>query len=154
MGDAGVLVEDGRLAADLVATLEPQFQDALNHPTRRDILRVLQGARQPRSITDIAAALPQLSRGEISYHAQVLEDSGCVEVDGSRRRPGGQERLLRSAVGDSGQALLVLGATERSDREHRRRAAAEPPSSQLTMFRVPRPARTVRLLGRRRREAH
>ncbi|HWO82464.1 MAG TPA: helix-turn-helix domain-containing protein, partial [Solirubrobacterales bacterium] len=119
MGDAGVLAEDGRLAADLVATLEPQFQDALNHPTRRDILRVLQGAGQPRSITDIVGSLPQLTRGEISYHAQVLEDSGCVEVDGSRRCPGGEERLLRSAVGDSGQALLVLGATERSDREHR-----------------------------------
>jgi DNA-binding transcriptional ArsR family regulator len=154
MGDAGVLSDDGRLAADLVATLEPQLQDALNHPTRRDILRVLQRSTQPRSITDIVAALPQLGRGEISYHAQVLEDSGCVFVDSHRRCPGGQERLLRSAVADSGQAMLVLGATERSDREHRRRAAAEPPSSQLTMFRIPRPARTIRLLGRRRREAH
>jgi DNA-binding transcriptional ArsR family regulator len=154
MGDAGVLAEDGRLAADLVATLEPKLQDALNHPTRRDILRVLQGAGKPRSITDIVGALPQLTRGEINYHAQVLQDSGCVEVDGSRRCPGGEERLLRSAVADSGQALLVLGATERSDREHRRRAAAEPFSSQLTMFRVPRPARTVRLRGRRRRESY
>lgn len=154
MGDAGVLAEDGRLAADLVATLEPQLQDALNHPTRRDILRVLQGAKAASSITDIVAALPQLSRGEISYHAQVLEDSGCVEVEGMRRCPGGQERLLRSAVADSGQALLVLGATERSDREHRRRMGTEPGATQLTMFRMPRPGRTVRLLGRRRREAH
>lgn len=154
MGDAGVLAEDGRLAADLVATLEPQLQDALNHPTRRDILRVLQRAKEASSITDIVTALPQLSRGEISYHAQVLEDSGCVEVDGHRRCPGGQERLLRSAVADSGQALLVLGATERSDREHRRRAASDPGASQLMMFRVPRPSRTVRLLSRRRREAH
>jgi DNA-binding transcriptional ArsR family regulator len=154
MGDAGLLAEDGRLAADLVATLEPQLQDALNHPTRRDILRVLQGSSEASSITDLVTALPQLGRGEISYHAQVLEDSGCVETDGTRRCPGGEERLLRSAVTDSGQALLVLGATERSDREHRRRLASEPAANQLTMFRVPRPARTIRLLGRRRREAH
>jgi|GEM_PF-1172128 len=153
MGEAGVLGENGRLAADLVATLEPNLQDALNHPTRRDVLRVLNGSDRPRDITGIVGNLPQLRRGEVSYHAQVLVDAGCIEVDARRPASGGRERLLRSTIAGNSQAQLVLGATERSDREQRLRRAEESSSDHLMMFRVPRPSRTVRLIGRRRREA-
>jgi hypothetical protein len=149
MGGVGVLVEDGRLAADLSASLEPRLQDPLNHPTRREILRVLNAGRKAQTITAIVAKLPPLTRGEISYHVQVLQDSECVAVDGTRPALRGRERLLRSAVGDCEQALLVLGATQRSDRVHRARKGGGS-SSLLTMFRIPRPGRTIRL-GRSRR---
>jgi DNA-binding transcriptional ArsR family regulator len=153
MGEAGVLAADGRLADDLLARLEPKLQDALNHPTRREILRVLHAEERPRSIAELAAALPTLKRGEISYHAQVLSNSGCIELEETRPALRQREQLFRSTVGDSDQAQLILRATQQSDREHRQRATETRSPGLLAMFRVPRPGPTIRLLNRRRREA-
>jgi DNA-binding transcriptional ArsR family regulator len=156
MGDAGVLAMDGRLASELLAALEPKLQGALNHPTRREILRVLHvgGGRSISELSaELSAELSPLSRGEVSYHVQVLEDSESVAVDGARPAPGGQERLLCSTVAGSDQAQLVLRATLRSDRKLPRRAPEAEPAGALTMFRVPRAGRTVRLLNRHRRGA-
>jgi DNA-binding transcriptional ArsR family regulator len=150
MGDAGEFANDRGLADELVAALEPELRDALGHSTRREILRVLQ-ASGPRSLGEIAAELSPLSRGEVSYHAQVLEDAEFVSSDGSR--PGGQERVLCSTVADSDQAQLVLRATRRFDRKLRERTPEAGSAGALTMFRVPRPGRTVPLLNRHRRDA-
>lgn len=152
MSDAGVLAGDGRLATELVAALEPRLQDALNHPTRREILRVLHAGSRPRSLSEVLEELRPLSRAEVSYHVQVLEDAECVEVEGTWPSPGGRERLLQSAIVANEQARLVLVVTQSSDREHRQEG--DHSSSFLTMFRVPRPTRTISLrMGRRRKEA-
>jgi DNA-binding transcriptional ArsR family regulator len=152
MGDGGVMAnDDGELAGELVASLEPRLQNALNHPTRREILRVLHGGG-PRSISEIVAELSPLSRGEVSYHSQVLEDSECIAADGSQADPGEQERLLRSTLAGSEQAQLVLRAARRLDSGLRQRTV-EDRSGALTMFPVLRPGRTVRLLNRHRRGA-
>ncbi len=150
MRDAGLTADDGRLGADLLATLEPGLQDALNHPTRRDILRVLHGERRPCSVTEIVGDLAPLRRGEVAYHAQVLKDSECVGVDGLRPAPGGREQVLASLVGASDQVQLILRATRHSDQNHRQRTADDSPGL-MAMFRVPRATSSVRLLGRRRR---
>lgn len=152
MGDAGECANDRELVDELVAALEPKLQDALSHSTRREILRVLQ-AGGPRSFSEIVAELSPLSRGEVSYHAQVLEDSEFVSSDGSRPTAGGKERLLRSTVADSDQAQLVLRATRRFDRKLRERTTEAQSAGALMMFRIPRPGRTVSLLNHHRREA-
>lgn len=152
MDDAGLLEADGGLAGDLLAALDSKLQDALNHPTRREILRVLH-AGGARSVGELVAELSPASRGEVSYHLQALEDSECVVADGSRSAPGGEERLLRSTLADSEQAQLVLRATRRLDRKLPQRPPEAGSTGALTMFRVPRPGRTVRLLNRHCRGA-
>lgn len=152
MGDAGVVADGGGLASELVAALDPRLRDALNHPTRREILRLLH-AGGARSVGELVADLSPLSRGEVAYHAQVLEGSECVAADGSRPGPGGEERLLRSTLADSEQAQLVLRATRRPDHGLRQRTVEAGSAGALTMFRVPRPGRTVSLLNRHGRGA-
>ncbi len=151
MGEYEPTLGDGLSASDLIAALEPELQDALSHPTRREILRVLH-AGGPLSVSEVVAKLSPLSRGEVSYHARILEDSQCVTIDGSRPALDGQERLLRSTAG-SDQAQLVLRATRRLDRRLRGGTTEAGSAGALTMFRIPRPGRTVRLRNHHRRGA-
>jgi hypothetical protein len=153
MREAGLTADDGRLATEMLAILDPGFQDALNHPTRREILRTLHEESRSRSVTEIHGELAPLRRSEVAYHAQVLRDSECLGVVGSRPTPGGQEHVLASLVAESDQVLLVLRATRHLDHNHRRRTAAESSPGLMAMFRLPRPTHTVRLLSRRRRPA-
>lgn len=153
MRDGGLTADDGRLDSDVLARLEIGLQDALNHPTRRDILRVLGEDSRSRSVSEIVAGLAPLRRAEIAYHAQVLKESECVGVEGSRPAPGGREQVLASRVASSDQVQLILRATRHSDQDHRERTAVERSPGLMSMFRLPRAGSSVRLLGRRRRAA-
>jgi len=151
LSEAGACV-DGRLADELAAILEPKLQDALNHPTRREILRVLRASEQPISVAGVLGKLPPLKRGEVSYHLQVLQRCGAVVGEGTRPAPGGRDSLYRSAVADDPKVRAALRATEREDRKRREAAKKGGSSGLLTMFRVPRPERTIslsNLLGRK-----
>src|SRR3954469_9793448 len=118
--------EDGRLSAQLAATLEPNLQDALDHPVRREVLRVLVRGERSRSIIELGAQLPGFRLSQLSYHLQVLRRSGAVA----------------SEVAGDEPVRAVLRATEAWDREQREAAARASASPLLTMFRVPRPIHT------------
>jgi len=142
----------GRLADELAAILEPKLQDALNHPTRREILRVLHVSERPTSVAGILSRLPPLKHSKVSYHLQVLRSCGAVIDDGTRPAPGGRDTLYRSAVADEPKVRAALRATEREDRKCREATGKGGSSGLLTMFRVPRPDRTIslsNLLGRK-----
>jgi DNA-binding transcriptional ArsR family regulator len=150
LSEVGVCM-DGRLTDKLAVTLEPKLQDALNHPTRRDILRVLR-QKESCSGTAILGELPPLKRGEVVYHLQVLQECGAIFVDGAHPATGGRDRLYQSGLVDDAKVRGVLRATERQDGKRRHRANRAPSSGLLTMFRVPRPERSIRLsnlLGRK-----
>ena len=153
MREGGLTADDGRLPGELLATLGPGLQDALNHPIRRDILRALHEEPRTRSVSEILGDLVPLRRGEVAYHTLVLRDSECVGIVGSRPGPGGREAVLASLVASSDPVQSVLRATRHSDQNQRQRAGAEDSPGLLAMFRLPNPTRTVRLLGRRRRAA-
>lgn len=153
MRDGGLTAEDGRLDETVLATLEAGLQDALNHPTRRDILRVLSEERRARSVSEIVDGLAPLRRSEVAYHAQVLKESECVAVAGTRPAPVGREQVLASLIDGSDQVQLILRATRHSDQDHRERTAAVQSPGLMAMFRLPRAGSSVRLLGRRRRGA-
>lgn len=150
MSEVGVCA-DGRLGEELSGVFEPKLQDALNHPVRREILRVLHAREQACGLAEVLGGLRSGAQSEVRYHLQVLQAAGAVVSDGTRPAPGGRDSLYRSALADSSAALAALGATELADR--RRRHAAEGGSSGLLkMFRVPRPERSVRLrMGRDRK---
>lgn len=140
-----------RLPAQLAAMLEPEFHDALDHPIRREVLRALNRSAHPRGVAELKAELRVFRSDELSYHLQVLRSSGTVAsrtASGSRDR--GRVQFV-SEVDDDGRVRAVLRATEQWDAERREAAVAAGSSPLLTMFRVPRPVRTIRL--RRRNEA-
>lgn len=139
--------EDGRLPARLAATLHPKMQDALDHPIRREVLRSLSRNRRARTVAEIRTDLQVFQISQLGYHLQVLRRSGAVAS-----APNGGPRMktrYASEVGEDGKVRAVLRATEREDRVRREAVAAANVSPLLTMFRVPRPVRTIRLRGRR-----
>lgn len=148
-----VAAEDGRLSARLAAPLGPRLRDALDHPVRRELLRTLGRGGRSRSVAEISTELGGFRLGQLGYHLQVLRRSGAVAsvppglgTDQSRAR-------YASAVRDDGQVRAVLRATERWDRKQREAAVEANSSPLLTMFRVPRPVRTLRLRGRGQMDA-
>jgi DNA-binding transcriptional ArsR family regulator len=147
MGRADVVErEDGRLPAALAANLELKLQDALGHPVRREVLRALHGGdERARSVAEIDAQLP-FGPGQLGYHLQVLQRLGAV-VSKPVSAPARRDAEFASGVCGDGRVRSVLRATERWDRERRETAAKASASPLLTMFRTPRPARTIRLRG-------
>jgi DNA-binding transcriptional ArsR family regulator len=146
MGEADVVeAEDGRLPAALAASLEPKLQDALGHPVRREVLRALQGDERARSVAEIDAQLP-FRPGQLGYHLQVLQRLGAV-VSKPASAPAPRDTKIASGICGNGRVRSVLRATERWDRERRESVAKASASPLLTMFRTPRPVRTVRLRG-------
>jgi DNA-binding transcriptional ArsR family regulator len=144
---------DGWLSDGVAGALEPKLQDALNHPTRREVLRVLHGNENACSMTKIFDRLSPFGRGELSYHVEVLHRAGVIFVDVTRPAVGGREVLYRSDVVGEGEVLAVLRATERQDRERRRAMEEDQPPGFLKMFRIPHPGRAIRLRGRSERKS-
>jgi DNA-binding transcriptional ArsR family regulator len=141
--------EDGRLSARLAAPLEPKLQDALDHPIRREVLRTLNQGGRSRSVAEIGTELPAIPLGQLGYHLQVLRRSGAVASLPAELDAGVCRARYASEVFDDGQVRAVLRATEQWDRRRRESVAATNGSPLLTMFRVPRPVRTIRLRSRR-----
>lgn len=141
--EAGVFT-DGQLAHELAVALGPELQDALNHPTRREVLRVLHRSGRSCGVPEILDRLSPLKRDEVVYHVRVLEAAGAIVADGTQPAFGGRDVLYRSVLVDEGNVVAALQATERSDRERRQGASGGSPGL-LTMFRVPRPGRILRL---------
>jgi DNA-binding transcriptional ArsR family regulator len=149
MGKADSLgTGDGRLPARLAATLEPGLQDALDHPVRRELLRTLSHKPRPRTIAEIGTDLHGFPLGQLNYHLQVLRRSGAVAAESTEVSASSAGARYASEVFEDGQIRTVLRATEKWDRERREAAAAASASPLLTMFRVPRAVRTIRLRSR------
>jgi DNA-binding transcriptional ArsR family regulator len=145
MSEARVAGGVGRLSTDLAASLTPSRRDALNHPLRREILRVLHNSERAAGASDILGRLSPFSRAEIAYHLQILQRCECVASRGTRPGPAGREHLYESTIGEVAGVADVLLATQALDREHRRARAGRHSSRLLTMFRIPRPTRSLRL---------
>jgi len=139
--------EDGRLSDDLATMLKPQLRNALDHPVRREVLRALCRGRGPRSVVELDTELRGYRRSQLGYHLQVLCQSGSVASSPVSAEGSDHVRYASEVHGDR-SVQAVLRATEGGDRERREAAAAAESSSLLTMFRVPRRVRTIRLRGR------
>lgn len=139
---------DGRLEARMAAMLDLKLQDALDHPVRRELLRALGQDGGAKDVAEIGADLRGIRLSQIGYHLQVLRRSGSVVSIGGPGVDRNRPRYASQVSGD-GQVRAVLRATERWDRERREVALRAGASPLLTMFRVPRPAVTIRLRGRR-----
>jgi DNA-binding transcriptional ArsR family regulator len=104
-----------QLACSKNAPTPTALVQALVHPLRREILRVLHEAgeaRSPRELTlALGCALP-----DVSYHVAVLADINVLILTDAGTAGGSTEHYYASAVGDDGGLLLLLIATQGRDR--------------------------------------
>jgi DNA-binding transcriptional ArsR family regulator len=140
--------EDGHLPPRLAVALDRKLQDALDHPIRREVLRTLHRNLRSCTVAEIRAELRAFQLSQLSYHLQVLRRSGTVASNQGQVGVGPTRAHYASEVFDDGTIRAALRATQKGDEERREAAVAANASSFLTMFRVPRPVRAIRLRGR------
>lgn len=104
-----------KLPPEVVEGLAPHQQRALDHPIRRQILRVLTRDAKPQSLVDLCEGIPGTSISTIGYHLLVLEECGFVSVSGVLTGPGDAERHFASNVADNRVVTVALQETEQLD---------------------------------------
>jgi len=93
------------LPSTLAARLTPAMRDALGHPLRRQILRLLQAADSPAGAAELAVRM-RCAVSVVSYHAQVLETCSTVAPDGT---------AYSASEAVDGEVAAVLRATRQID---------------------------------------
>jgi DNA-binding transcriptional ArsR family regulator len=141
---------DDRFPGQLAAELEPKLQDALDHPVRRELLRILNRSARSQGMAELRTELSALRPSQLRYHLQVLRRSELVAASSAASNGDGGGPRFASEVVDDGDIRVILRATEGRDRERKETLAAAGGALHLTMFRIPRPVHTIRLGGRAR----
>lgn len=104
-----------KLPPEVVEGLAPHQQRALDHPIRRQILRVLGRSATPQTLVAICEGIPDTSISTIGYHLLVLEECAFVSVSGVLTGPGDAERHFASNVADNRVVILALRETQELD---------------------------------------
>jgi DNA-binding transcriptional ArsR family regulator len=108
--------DDQRLPDDLANQLPEDVRDALQHPSRRQILRVLPGKASASDL--VRSGHVPFSVSSVSYHLRVLEESGLVEEVERQQSKGSVESHFSSRAADLNGVAAALRATLESDRQH------------------------------------
>lgn len=101
---------------------EQALLKALNHPLRKELLRLCLEAEEPRSPKGLALETHrgggsfQKQLSNVSYHVRVLAEYGAVELVETRPRRGSVEHLYRAAslVEDVPWGRAALGLEDRA----------------------------------------
>jgi DNA-binding transcriptional ArsR family regulator len=104
-----------KLPPEVVEGLAPHQQRALDHPIRRQILRVLSRNARPQTLIEICEGIPDTSVSTIGYHLLVLEECAFVSVSGVLTGPGDAERNFASNVADNRVVMTALQQTQELD---------------------------------------
>lgn len=104
-----------KLPPEVVEGLAPHQQRALDHPIRRQILRVLSRSAKPQTLADLCEGIPDTSVSTIGYHLLVLEECAFVSVSGVLTGPGDAERHFASNIADNRVVMLALQETQELD---------------------------------------
>jgi DNA-binding transcriptional ArsR family regulator len=96
--------------------ISPALIDALNHPVRRQVLRVLNTSEKPRSPSDLARDLGW-ELPAISFHARVLSEKAVTRCTRTERVRGSIEHFYLSNVSTNELVLAALAGTEADDNE-------------------------------------
>lgn len=108
--------DNQRLPVGLAGQLPMEVKDALGHPFRRQLLRVLNGGGRRLSAADLANAGPTPSPvSRTNYHLRVLTGSGLLELAGSESSGGSRKQFFASRSDQTDPILQVLGDTAESD---------------------------------------
>jgi DNA-binding transcriptional ArsR family regulator len=99
---------------------EEDLLKAVNHPLRRQILRLLHSSSDSVSPTRLERQLALGGRtarklSGVSYHVTVLSDYNAIECVGERQARGAMEHFYASRVEDVAWLRGVLSRTQESD---------------------------------------
>ncbi|HEY5941866.1 MAG TPA: helix-turn-helix domain-containing protein [Solirubrobacterales bacterium] len=107
---------------ELTVLLSRKQEQALNHVTRRRILRAIHTSGRPLSPKQLSSeegALSDVFLGTVSYHMNMLRKYGMVAEDHTKSRRGATEHFFVSEVVDNGAIRSVLDGAEELDAPHR-----------------------------------
>jgi DNA-binding transcriptional ArsR family regulator len=90
--------------------------NAIGHPLRRRILRLLADRRERSSPTKIAKEL-HLHVGMIGYHVRVLRELGAVELTDEKMVRGAVEHFYETTINDDPPIETLLEETREVDDE-------------------------------------
>lgn len=104
------------LPVSIARSLGPTTREALNHSTRRAILRSLnRSASDFKTAEDLRIALPQVASATLTYHAGVLYHFGAVRMTVTPRPGGTQRHSFASDVVEDVEYHAALAATQALD---------------------------------------
>lgn len=98
--------------------MSPLLIQALNHPIRREALRLLHRSAEPMSAVQLSPFIRTV-KTNVSYHLRVLADFDAVRQVDERYVRGVPEKLFASEVSAHKQVLAILADTEASDSDVR-----------------------------------
>jgi DNA-binding transcriptional ArsR family regulator len=101
---------------------------ALNHPTRRRILRLMLDRKERLSATEIASELG-MPLGDASYHGGLLRDLGAVKPAGTRQVRGALQRFFEATIEDDPPIETLLEETRETDEAYAAKGPHRPRKS-------------------------
>lgn len=87
------------------------LENALGHPTRREILRVLIYADNPKTVKELAELVPTVNISSLNYHLLILEKEGCLSRDGETAPGDGRLPAFAATVAENQFVLDILNGT-------------------------------------------
>jgi DNA-binding transcriptional ArsR family regulator len=105
--------------------MSPMLIKALNHPVRREALRLLHETSEGRSAVQLTQFI-DVAGTKVSYHLKVLSNLGAITRAGERTVRGVLEKFFVSAVADHRQVISILTDTESDDDPVRRHDRPSP----------------------------
>lgn len=94
--------------------MSPALLDALNHPIRRQVLRILHAASHPKSPRELACAL-RWGLPQVSYHVRLLSDRKVLRHKRTRSIRGATQSFYVSTVAENELVSVILSTTEAID---------------------------------------
>jgi len=96
--------------------ISPELLRQLNHPVRREVLRLLHEAKEPRSPQRLSAVFCRAyDVPNIAYHFRVLSKGQLVTLEYEERVRAVQEKFFVSTVSSHERVLSILADTAEDD---------------------------------------
>ncbi len=96
--------------------MSPALIHALDHPVRRQVLRVLNGQEENQSPVDLTKFITTYL-SSLSYHAKVLRELGVIRQTRVEYVRGATKHFYVSQVADNEQVVSILAETQKDDKE-------------------------------------
>lgn len=87
------------------------LENALEHPTRREILRVLLYADKAKTVKELTELIPTANVSSLHYHLLILEKEGCLARTGETAPDDGRLPAYAPTVAENQFVLDILNGT-------------------------------------------
>lgn len=96
-------------------TRVPNLESALEHPTRREILRVLIASDRSKTVRELADLMPSVNLSSLNYHLLVLDREGCLSRTGEIGLDDDRLPAYSPTVAENQFVLDILNGTRGED---------------------------------------